>query len=127
MPQRSFAAIMVFLSSLCAAPWMAVAQVNVTTFHNDIARTGANTSETVLTPSNVNSYQFGKLFSVAVDGDVYSQPLYVSNLSINGATHNILYVATVHDSLYAIDADGGTVLNSFWWQHGRQYQGCLLQ
>jgi outer membrane protein assembly factor BamB len=60
----------------------------------------------------VNSYQFGKLFSVAVDGDVYSQPLYVSNLSINGATHNILYVATEHDSLYAIDADGGTV----YWQ-----------
>ena len=113
MPQRSFAAIIVFLSSLCcAAPWMAVAQVNVTTFYNDIARTGANTSETVLTPSNVNSYQFGKLFSVAVDGDVYSQPLYVSNLSINGATHNILYVATEHDSLYAIDADSGTV----YWQ-----------
>jgi hypothetical protein len=88
------------------------AQVNVTTYHNDNARTGQNMQETILTPSNVNSTQFGRLFSVAVDGWVYAQLLYLSNVSINGGTYNVLYVATEHDSLYAIDADNGTI----YWQ-----------
>jgi hypothetical protein len=88
------------------------AQVNVTTYHNDNARTGQNTQETILTPANVNSGQFGKLFSVSVDGWVYAQPLYLSNVNIGGGTHNVLYVATEHDSLYAIDADKGTI----YWQ-----------
>jgi hypothetical protein len=87
------------------------AQVNVTTYHNDNARTGQNTQETILTPANVNSSQFGKLFSISVDGWVYAQPLYLSNVNIGGGTHNVLYVATEHDSLYAIDADKGTI---FW-------------
>jgi len=90
-------------------PGSAHAQVNVTTYHNDNARTGQNTQETSLTPLNVNSTQFGKLFTVAVDGYVYAQPLYVANLAIQGGTHNVLYVATEHDSVYAIDADSGTV------------------
>jgi hypothetical protein len=85
------------------------AQVNVTTYHNDNARTGQNTEETILTPLNVNSTQFGKLFTVAVDGYVYAQPLYVAKLAIQGGTHNVLYIATEHDSVYAIDADNGTV------------------
>jgi hypothetical protein len=85
------------------------AQVNVTTYHNDNARTGQNTQETILTPSNVNSGRFGKLFTVVVDGWVYAQPLYLSNVSIGGGSHNVLYVATEHDTLYAIDADNGTV------------------
>jgi hypothetical protein len=85
------------------------AQVNVTTYHNDNARTGQNTQETILTPFNVNSAQFGKLFTVAVDGYVNAQPLYVANLPIQGGTHNVLYIVTEHDSLYAIDADNGTV------------------
>jgi hypothetical protein len=88
------------------------AQVNVLTYHNDNARTGQNTQEAILTPANVNSTQFGKLFSVAVDGYVYAQPLYVSNLSIAGGLHNVLFVATEHDSVYAIDADTGTI----YWQ-----------
>jgi hypothetical protein len=85
------------------------AQVNVTTYHNDNARTGQNTQETILAPVNVNGGQFGKLFSVSVDGWVYAQPLYLSQVNIAGGTHNVLYVATEHDSLYAIDADQGTV------------------
>jgi hypothetical protein len=84
----------------------------VFTYHNDNARTGQNTNETVLTPANVNSTQFGKLFSVPVDGYTYAQPLYVSNLNFNGTTHSVVYIATEHDSLYAIDADNGTVM----WQ-----------
>jgi len=88
------------------------AQVNVITTHNDNARTGANTQETILTPANVNSTKFGKLFSVAVDGYVYAQPLYLSGVTINGGTHNVLYVATEHDSLYALDANTGAIL----WQ-----------
>ncbi len=94
---------------LCAAYAPLSAQVNVTTYHNDIARTGQNTQEAVLTPSNVNSTQFGKLFSVAVDGAIFAQPLYLSSVSIAGAEHNVLYVATEHDSVYAIDADSGAI------------------
>jgi hypothetical protein len=89
------------------------AQVNVTTFHNDVARTGQNTLEVGLTTANVNSTQFGKLFTTTVDGYVYAQPLYVSNVSIAAGTHNVIYVATEHDSVYAIDADNGTI----YWQH----------
>jgi Legume lectin domain/Chitobiase/beta-hexosaminidase C-terminal domain len=85
------------------------AQVNVTTWHNDLARTGANTQETTLTTANVNVNNFGKLFSVSVDGQVYAQPLYLSGVSIGGGTHNVLYVETEHDSVYAIDADSGTI------------------
>ena len=88
---------------------LAHAQVNVTTYHNDNSRTGQNTQETILTPANVNSSQFGKLFSVTVDGAVYAQPLYLSAVKIAGATHNVLYVVTEHDSVYAIDADTGKV------------------
>jgi hypothetical protein len=80
---------------------------SVTTWHNDNSRTGKNVSETKLTTSNVNSGQFGKLFSYKVDGQIYAQPLYVPHVSIPGlGTFNVLYVATEHDSVYAFDADG---------------------
>ncbi len=85
------------------------AQVSVTTYHNDNARTGQNTQETVLTTANVSSAQFGKLFTTAVDSYVYAQPLYLAAVPIAGGTHNVLFVATAHDSVYAIDADSGTV------------------
>src|SRR5260370_26968468 len=84
------------------------AQVNVVTQHNDLGRTGQNLSETALTPSNVNVNQFGLLFKVAVDNQVYAQPLVVSNVSIGGGTHNVVYIGTTNNSVYALDSDNGT-------------------
>ena len=94
-----------------------MAQVNVLTAHNDIARTGQNLNETALTPSNVNATQFGKLFSHPVTSTIYAQPLYVSQVAIPGkGTHNVVYVATAGDTVYAFDADsnGGTNANPLW-------------
>jgi Legume lectin domain/Chitobiase/beta-hexosaminidase C-terminal domain len=87
----------------------AQAQVNVTTWHNDGARTGANTHEQVLTTANVNVNQFGRLFQITLDGQVYAQPLVMAGVQIAGGTHNVVYVATEHDSVYAIDGDNGTI------------------
>jgi hypothetical protein len=81
------------------------AQLQVTTFHNDQARTGQNLSEVVLAPSNVNVNSFGKLYSFPIQGNVYAQPLYVPGVMVNSALHNVIYVATEHDVVYAFDAD----------------------
>ncbi len=86
---------------------------DVLTYHNDTARTGQNLNETTLTPANVNSSQFGKLFQLSVDGKVDAQPLYASSVAIPGqGTPNVLYVATENDSVYAFNANNGAQL----WQ-----------
>jgi hypothetical protein len=80
----------------------------VTMNGNDLGGTGSNTQETFLNVTNVNEKQFGKLFTLPVDGDQYAQPLYVGGLKMSdGKTHNVLFVATEHDSVYAFDADDG--------------------
>ena len=90
------------LGMVAAIPTMAA---NVTTWRYDITRQGQNTGETKLTPATVNTTQFGKLYSYEVDGYVYAQPLYVGGLTVGGVVHNVLYVATQHDSVFALDAD----------------------
>ncbi len=81
---------------------------SVLTQHNDLSRSGADPNETILTISNVNVNSFGRLFSLPIDGFTYAQPLYVPGVSISGGTHNVVYVATAHDSVYAFDADSGS-------------------
>jgi Immunoglobulin domain len=78
---------------------------NVLTFHNDVARTGQNLNETILTPAGLNSSNFGKVGFLQTDGLVDAEPLYVSNLTVSGAQHNVVFVVTEHDSAYAFDAD----------------------
>jgi hypothetical protein len=82
-----------------------VAAVNVFTHHGDNQRTGENLLETILTTSNVQQAGFGKLFTLPVDDQIYAQPLYASQLSIVGGTHNVVFVATMSNSVYAFDAD----------------------
>lgn len=85
--------------------------VAITTYHYDNARTGANTEETTLTPQNVHTDTFGKLFSIGVDGDVYAQPLYVPHVATaNGKKRDMLYIATAHNSVYGIDANSGEIV-----------------
>lgn len=96
----------------------ASAQVNILTYHYDNTRQGANLNETVLTPDNVNSASFGQLFSYSVDGYVFAQPLYVFGLNISGqGVHNVVFVATEHNSVYAFDADSNAGANGgLLWQ-----------
>ena len=86
------------------------ANTDVTTYRDDAARTGANLTESVLTPANVNSSSFGLLRVLSVDGKVDAQPLYLSHLTIAGAAHNVVFVATENDSVYAFDAQTGATL-----------------
>jgi hypothetical protein len=92
-------------------------QSNVVTYHYDNARTGLNSQERFLSPANVNQNQFRRLFFQPVDGQIYGQPLYMSNVSIPGkGIHNVVFVATQGDSVYAFDADDNQGANaSFLW------------
>ena len=85
---------------------------DVTTYKNDVARTGQNLTETSLTTANVNATSFGLLRTLATDGKVDAQPLYLSALSLNGTAHNVAFVATENDTVYAFDTDSGATL----WQ-----------
>jgi outer membrane protein assembly factor BamB len=88
------------------------AGTDVLTYKNDLSRSGQNLTELTLSPANVLSSSFGLLRNLAVDGKVDAQPLYVSHLSVSGSAHNTVFVATEHDSVYAFDADTGSIL----WQ-----------
>ncbi len=83
------------------------------TYHADKFRSGVNLQEFALTSATVKSSSFGKVFSRSVDGQIYAQPLHVANLTIAGAKHNVVFVATEHSSVYAFDADGKTT-SPFW-------------
>ncbi len=98
-------------SSVCSG------QIPVPTGRGDNQRTGQNVYETVLTPANVNSKQFGALFSYSIDYQALAQPLYVPNVNIpNQGTHNVVYVATMADSVYAFDADSAAANpEPLWW------------
>jgi hypothetical protein len=97
-------------ATLTVTAHLPAAGTDVTTYHNDVARTGQNTTETTLTQANVNSAKFGLLRNLSVDGLVDGEPLYLSQLSVGGAAHNVVFAVTEHDSVYAFDSDTGAQL-----------------
>ncbi|MCU1321964.1 MAG: hypothetical protein JWM43_1613 [Acidobacteriaceae bacterium] len=99
---------------LVAGACVAQAQVSVLTQHNDKERTGANLQETVLTPTDVNARQFGMLFKRVVDDQIYGQPLYISSVKIGGGLHDVVYVTTVNNSVYAFDANDAKAESPLW-------------
>jgi hypothetical protein len=105
MSQLSKSVIFLVLAGLLVSEGFG--QVSILTQHNDTSRTGQNLQETVLNTSNVNVANFGKLFSLPVSGNTFAQPLYVPALTIGGAKHNVVYVATAENNVYAFDADSG--------------------
>ncbi len=115
-----------FLSCMAAqnlaepsSPPTSASPINVLTYHDDNGRTGLMPLETILTTANVNSTAFGKVNFLTTDGKVDAEPLYVSNVTINGTIHNVIYTVSEHDSIYAFDADTGVQL----WQTTALLQG----
>jgi len=91
--------------------------LDVLTYRNNVARTSVQSQESTLTPTNVNADTFGKVFTLATDGYVYAQPLYVAGYQMNdGQLHNVLYVATTADSVYAFDADNNNPSAGYLWK-----------
>src|SRR5260370_31584667 len=99
-----------FLNIIVTVGMTVVGCADVLTYHNDNSRTGVNPFDTALTVKNVNPLTFGKKFDLPVDGQVYAQPLVVTNIAIGGVLHSVLGVATEHDSVYAFDAFSGALL-----------------
>src|ERR1700736_1158104 len=119
MPRRKLPPSLVFLllatcrdSVAPAKPTPNPQSVSVLTQHNDNSRAGWNGNETALTTTNVNVQQFGAVFTLPVDDQVYAQPLVVGHVKIGGSYHNVVLVATVNNTLYAYDGDSGTL----YWQ-----------
>jgi hypothetical protein len=112
---RAFSALLFLtLGPGIASAW---AQINITTQRYDNSRTGANLNESVLTSTNVNSAQFGKLYSYVVDGSVQASPLYVSNLAIAGrGSRNVLFAVTMNDVVYAFDANSAATNGGILWK-----------
>jgi len=110
--KRRSAAVQLGLCFLAAIG--AGAQVDVLTQHNDNTRTGVNLRETVLTPENVNKARFGMLFKRVVDDQLYTQPLIVTGVEVGGGTHDIVYVTTVNNSVYAFDANDAAAEAPIW-------------
>ncbi|MFZ0312512.1 MAG: hypothetical protein WAL85_07370 [Candidatus Korobacteraceae bacterium] len=100
------------------------AQVTVPIYQYDNSHSGTNTHESILTPSNVTVSQFGRLAVFSVQGYVYAQPLYVPDLTIGGTSHNVLFVATEHDQVYAFDVNSGQTL---WHNNFLAGSGPLLE
>ncbi len=109
--------VFVLTTLAIATRCLPAADLDVLTFHNNIIRSGVQSYETVLTKSNVNSAQFGKILSFAVNGDVYAQPLYISQYTMaDNKAHNVLVVATARDRIYAFDADGNNPSAGYLWE-----------
>src|SRR3974390_1997094 len=124
---RSLARILPLVVAILVSTWFVLARAQrqvlnpvapasfkgVLTYHNDNLRTGHNPVETILTAKNVNATTFGKLFVISTDGKVDAEPLYAPNVTIPGnGTHNVLFVASEHGTVYGFDADNGALL----WQ-----------
>ena len=98
------------LLPLLLGPTSEAGKTPVLTFHNDAGSTGQNLDETVLTLANVKVNSFGKLHTFAVDGQIYGQPLYLPDVVMKSGKHDVVFVVTQHDSIYAIDASTGAQL-----------------
>jgi hypothetical protein len=103
-----------WLGVIGAVATSVAAQVTVPTSQYDYARTGANLQEWMLNPSNVDAVHFGKLFSRRVDDSIYALPLIVPNLNISGQAHNVMFVASMANTVYAFDADDPGQSEPLW-------------